>query len=259
MPVLPFPGRRARCAISLLLAATGLAHLPAQAGAFSVSPMRLDLGGALRSAALTVRNEDTAPMSFQVRAMAWSQDEAGLDTYDESSDLVHFPRMLVLAPGQEGVIRVGLRQPLAMVERAYRLFVEELPPAPRGEAGGVATQVRMLVRFGAPVFVRPQQPVARLEAQDLSVSQGRVRWRLHNAGNRHERLESLRVRAFDAQEAEVFEGSAGLGYLLAGRARAFEMTLPAGACPRIARIALEVRTAVAEFQRAVPAGANACP
>ena len=262
MPILSLPPAVARRLLSLGLAMLG--HLPAgaHAGAFSVSPMRLELGGAVRSAALTVRNEDTAPMAFQVRAMAWSQDDAGQDTYEESPELVHFPRMLLLSPGQEGVVRIGLRQPLTQVEKAFRLFVEELPPparAPAGEPSQAPTQVRMLVRFGAPVFVRPLQPVARLEAEGLAVTAGEVRWRLRNDGNRHERLEAVRVRGFDARDAEVFDGQAGPGYLLAGRARAFALAMPPEACRRIVRLSLEVRTHAVDLRRALPADAAACP
>ncbi len=260
MPFQPSPGHCASVLLHLALAAVlCLSQAPARAGAFTVSPMRLDLGGAVRSAALTVRNEDTVPMSFQVRAMAWTQDDAGQDAYDESPELVHFPRLLLLAPGQEGVIRVGLRQPLTPVEKAYRLFVEELPPPAGPEAAGSTPQVRMLVRFGAPVFVQPPQPRGQLEAHDLSVAQGHVRWRLHNAGNRHERLEAVRVRAFDAQEVEVFDDAPGLGYLLAGRARRFEVPLPHAACRRIARVLLQVRTASTEILRTLPVAGHACP
>lgn len=259
----PASASGSRAASSLLLScALALAALsppPATAGAFSVSPMRLELGGTARSAALTVRNEDTAPQSFQVRALAWTQDDEGDDRYEELPDLVYFPRLLVLAPGQEGVIRVGLRQPATQVERAFRLFVEELAPPAAAEPVPAPSQVRLLVRFGAPVFVRPLHHVVKLEADDLSIDSGRVRWRLRNEGNRHERLESLRVHGFDAQGAEVFAASPGLGYLLAGRSRSFELPLPSGACSRLARLALEAKTAASDLRREQAVPAAACP
>lgn len=249
---------RLRCLV-LGFAALVCAACSVQAGAFSVHPMRLQLGGTVRSAALTVRNDDAVPLSFQIRGMDWTQDAEGQDRYGDATDLVYFPRLLVLEPGQEAVIRVGLRQSLTAVEKTYRLFVEELPPVAAAPTAQGVSQIRALVRFGAPVFVKPAQPTSLLAIEALEVRDGQAQWRLRNAGNQHELFETLRVRGLDAQGAEVFATALTLRYLLAGSARRFQVDLPNPACQRLVRLTLEFKTDKSEAQRDLPLGTTPCP
>ena len=96
------------------------------AGDFSVNPIRIDFGPGVRSSALSVRNEGKEKLGFQVEAMEWTQDAAGADQYAESRDLVYFPRILSVAPGEEGLIRVGVKAPVVPVEKTYRLTAVRL-------------------------------------------------------------------------------------------------------------------------------------
>lgn len=48
----------------------------AYAGDFGVSPIRVELDRGTKSALITVSNEDSRPLAFQVRALAWTQDAA---------------------------------------------------------------------------------------------------------------------------------------------------------------------------------------
>lgn len=231
---------------------------PARAGAFAVHPMRLELGGTTRSAALIVRNDDTVTLSFQVRGMEWSQDGSGADHYGDAPDLVYFPRLLVLEPGKEAVIRIGLRQVATAVEKTYRLFVEELPPPPSEARDEGQARIRALVRFGAPVFVKPLQPFARIEIEQPGVQAGQIRWRMHNAGNRHQRFESLRLIGLDGQGSELFSNDPSVHYILAGKARDFQVPMPAAICSRVARLILEFRTDESEARRELPLGPSPC-
>ena len=66
-----------RLAFAILLTATQAVH----AGEFSVSPIRLELGGAVRSGAVPVRNEDKLALTFQIEGLSWRQDESCQDVY----------------------------------------------------------------------------------------------------------------------------------------------------------------------------------
>lgn len=234
-----------------------LAASPVHAGAFAVSPVRLELGGRERSGAITVRNDDQVTLSFQVRAMAWRIDETGQDVYQDAPELVYFPRVVTIAPGREAVIRVGLRQPLVASEQTFRLFIEELPP-PAAAAADDVPQVRFLVRFGAPVFVKPTQAVHRLDVQGTRLDAGLARWQLDNLGNRHERFETLALRGFDAQGLEVFSHLPGDRYLLAGQTRRFSAEVPAPLCARISRMHLEIKTDRSDLKREIELGPTPC-
>lgn len=250
--------RLTRCLALAALAGAALAARTAAAGEFAVHPMRLELGGGIRSSAITLRNDDTVPLSFQVQGMAWTQDDDGQDRYEDATDLVYFPRRLTVAPGQEAVVRVGLRQGLVPVEKAYRLFIEELATPAPPSAAGQAPKIRVMVRFGAPLFVRPAQPVQQLLLDELALAGGQARWRLRNAGNQHEAFERIELRGFDATGAEAFALPLAERYFLAGRTRRFSVPVPAQACARLARLALEVKTDKSEVRQQVDLGTPSC-
>lgn len=246
--------RRPALLLSLLVAL-----LPASvlAGAFSVMPMRLDLGGAIRSAALTVRNEDTQPLSFSVRLRAWTQNDEGRDHYEDSSELVYFPRLLTLEPGAQAVVRVGLRQALAAPEQAFRLFVEELATAQPATTTG--PNLRVAVRFGVPVFVRAMPAARSLRVEGFTASRGQARWTLRNDGNQHERFERLSLRGLDTEGVELFSQDVPARYLLAGRQQGFSVALPLARCERLARLDLRLETEQGSRQEPASLDAPACP
>ena len=100
---LPALGRRLTLALLAGLVATG-----ACAGQFTVQPTRLELGAPQRSGALTLRNESPTPLSFRIQGLRWTQDADGQERYGEAPELVYFPRLLTLPPGEAAVIRVAI-------------------------------------------------------------------------------------------------------------------------------------------------------
>ena len=67
------------------VAALGLPPMSAHAGSFSISPIRLDLSVAARTAALTVRNDDREAL-VQAEVMLWEQVD-GQDRLTPTRDL----------------------------------------------------------------------------------------------------------------------------------------------------------------------------
>ena len=213
----------------------------AGAGEFAVSPIRIELGPAARTGAFVVRNEGKEPLSIQVRGMAWLQDAQGQDQYEDSSEIVYFPRLLTIEPGKEGVIRVGIRQPPADRERTYRLFIEELPAAGVPEAERKAA-LSFLVRFGAPVFVKPLRIVDQVELGEPRAAGGKVSFDVRNTGNQHQVVEGIVVRGLAADGQELFTTTLTDRYLLAGTRKHYIAPIPAHACARVARVVADVRT-----------------
>ena len=66
-----------------------------------------------------------------------------------------FSRIFSIDKQDQRVVRVGLKVPSATNEKSYRLFIEELPP--QAEPGKKGAQVLFVLRFGVPVFVRPDK------------------------------------------------------------------------------------------------------
>ncbi len=245
---------------SLALAAAScvLAFGSASAGEFSVNPIRLELAAAVRSGVIAVRNEGPVKLSFQLQAKAWTQDAAGKDQYVETSDLIFFPKLMTVEPGQEGLIRVGARNAVTPVEKTYRLFIEELPGAAKA-AEGAGVKLNVLIRFGAPVFVTPLKPQDGLELESLSLDKGVLHLAARNTGNRHQLVQGVHLKGSDAHGAEVFALTLADRYLLAGTVKSYTTTIAGDVCARLAGLAIELKTDKLSVKRKLDVSRAMCP
>lgn len=134
----------------------GLGAGPEQ-GRFNVTPTRLVLRPNETSTSLVLKNESAEALRFQVTAFAWTNAIDGEMRLEPTKDVVFFPALFAIAPGQTRRVRVATAERAAMHERAYRLIVEQLPSraGPRIESG-----VEMLTRLNVPLFLEPATRVA---------------------------------------------------------------------------------------------------
>jgi fimbrial chaperone protein len=202
--------------------ALGMLREDAQAYAFRVSPARLEFHGAARAGAVTIANDENVAISFQVRALLWSQDGDGEDVFADTDALKVAPSPITIAPGGEQSVQIETGAAPTPVEATYRLVIEELPSP---ESHSPETDVRL--RFVVPVFVAPTQPAPTPVVETIAVSGGEVRLTLRNAGNRHLRPDSISLRRGETVIQEV----AGW-YVLAGAQRTFSVPIPAEDCAR---------------------------
>jgi fimbrial chaperone protein len=216
-------------------------HGIAGASEFAVNPIRLELGPNARSGVIGVRNEGKEKISFQMQAMQWTQDAQGQDQYAETQDLVFFPKLMTVEGGEEGVIRIGTRFAVVPQEKTYRLFIEELPGAnkPRTEKGPL---VNVMIRFAAPIFVRPLKPEDGLELQKIDLSSGELSLVARNSGNQHQVVEGIQLKGTDRQGRAVYALTLADRYLLAGSSRRYSTIIPKEQCAQIAQLAIEFRT-----------------
>lgn len=228
-------GRLVALGCALLWAGTALA------GEFTVNPTRLDLGASARSGAVTVRNEGKHPLSFQLQAMEWAQDATGKDQYTEARDLIFFPKILTVEPGQEGVVRVGTRTPVVPTEKTYRLFIEELPGNSK-DPDKPGVQITFLIRFGAPVFIAPVQPQDGLQVEGVGLANGELSLSARNTGNRHQIIKGIHLKGSDAAGKEVYSATLADRYLLAGAVKPFKTTIASDQCMTIAALEIEIKT-----------------
>ncbi len=130
-------GRARRAPVFRALFPFPLLLLPvaARAGDWRVSPIRLDLGRDAKSGAVTVANDSDDRLQVQMKAYEWTQDAEGKDRYEETGEILFFPRMMILERKEEKILRAGIRVPAVAKEKTYRLFIEEIP-GPRNVGGG---------------------------------------------------------------------------------------------------------------------------
>jgi fimbrial chaperone protein len=229
---------------------------PACAGAFTVTPVRVIFAPKTRSALLTVRNQSPEVLRFQLSLFAWDQSPTGDMQLTPTEDLVLAPSLLMLAPGEMRHVRVGPVTPLAAREKAYRVFVEELPPLATPDRGSAG--VRILTRMGIPIFLQPTHVVQEGHIESLAVRLGRLAFQVRNTGTIHFVEQAVRVRGFGPTEESLFEHQQAGWYVLAGGVRTHELELPKEACTKLRALAVDVHTEGAIFQERFDVPPGAC-
>ncbi len=152
---LPALRQHVRGGVLLLLFASMLPLGAANAAAsLVIRPTRVIITEKEQVVAVSIENQGTSEAVIQLQLMSWSQAD-GSDVYGSTEDLgiLACPPLFTVPAGQTQVIRVGLEdmQRDWSTEGAFRLFIQEIPPAPiEGQTG-----VQVAVRIGVPVFLPP--------------------------------------------------------------------------------------------------------
>jgi fimbrial chaperone protein len=229
---------------SMMLAGFGLALCRADlvsASVFRVTPVQVALSRGTTSTLVTLGNDGDRELRLQVSAFAWEQAPDGTMKLSPTRDVVFFPMMLKLAPGEERKVRVGTTLQGDATEKSYRIFVEELPPAPELERTA-GFQVRVLTKIGIPVFVEPTNPKPAAAVEVVEVAADHVRYKVRNVGNAHFTLQSVRLQGLDASGQSVLDRQADGWYVLAGGEREFEQPLSPELCGLLKSVAIEAKT-----------------
>ena len=215
----------------VLLLVMLLAPLWARAASFQVNPIRVTLSAERNTGVLKVANASDSPTVVQLDIVAWSQKN-NLDVYTPSRALLATPPIFTVNPGGQQVVRVGLRiAPDPTRETCYRLFLSEVPPAPKPGFRGV----QIALRVGLPVFVEPAVPTTpdlqwsakRLSANELQIT-------ALNSGTAHAEILKLLVGE-KGRSAPLLQEFGG--YVLPGAQHSWTIKL---AAPLTANIRLEI-------------------
>jgi fimbrial chaperone protein len=215
-----------------------LLPVAARAGDWRVSPIRLDLGRDAKSGAITIANNSDDRLQVQMKAVEWTQDAEGKDRYEETGEILFFPRLMILEGKEEKILRAGIRVPAVAKEKTYRLFIEEIPGPRKAEGVNVA----VAIRFGVPIFVKPLKEEARGEIAAMTMSAGALLVPVNNTGNVHFVVQSVLVRGRNGAGEEIFSRELSGWYLLAGVSRVYTTTVPAETCGGMAVLEAEVKS-----------------
>ncbi|WP_081425061.1 fimbrial biogenesis chaperone [Syntrophotalea carbinolica] len=198
------------------------------AGQWRVAPVRITLDQRAASCVITVLNDGEDTVNLQGKAMVWTQDADGKDVYEETGDLIFFPRILMLHKGEQKIIRAGIKAPARSREKTYRLFLEEIPQAKADTSD--ATQLTVVIRFGIPVFVKPLKEEPAGELVSATLEKGELSAVVANTGNTHFRITDITVKGTDQAGRETFSEKLNGWYLLAGARRQYSLAVPAEKC-----------------------------
>ena len=212
---------------------------PASAAPFSIAPLSVSIG-TVPYGDVVIRNTAAEEESFSVRAFAWSQDEYGHSQLSPATQLLAFPALFTLAPGDSQRIRVGRSfQTLSPSgESAYRLYITQLPPARLSAAahGGVALQERVDIPLfdGTPLDGAPLPAIAGVHSGN-----GVLNVDLTNQGEVHTAPSPVEAIGYDAAGRRVWSGEKQAWYVLAHARSMVTIELPLQACRQITRLHLQ--------------------
>jgi fimbrial chaperone protein len=198
----------------------GLAAASAAAGSFSVAPTRVEFDAQKRTAVITVRNADAAPLTVQASMVGWVQGE-GEDRYAPTTDLLATPPVFTIPPNGEQIIRVALRRaPDGTRELPYRIFFQEVPQS----AKPAANTLNIALRVGVPVFVHAgcEEALPALRWAASRTGGGDLQLAAENPGCMHVQVTGMRVQFGDGAFAPV----SAVKYVLPGGRMVWTVTPP---------------------------------
>lgn len=188
-------------------------------------PINPQIDAEQKAAALWLENRGQAPVSLQVRVMAWSQ-AAYNDQLTAQQLVVGSPPVVSVAPGKRQMIRlIALQSAPPGSQQAYRVLVDEMLQ-PDAEAD-LELGVKFQMRYSVPLFVygqgaglatdeKPKAGVQPLEPRltfSLQQEAGQRFVLMRNHGPAHARLSEVNLTQ---GERRVPLANGLLGYVLPG-------------------------------------------
>jgi fimbrial chaperone protein len=214
----------------LVLAAFCVIAVPAQAGVFSVTPVRIFMSPRDRATAVTITNEGDDELVMQADVYRWAQKPSGEDDLALSEDLILSPPILKLAPHARQVVRLArVGAPPSGTQLSYRLIVREVPEARKAPKD---VQLQVALAFSLPVFITPPNLKRDLRCSARRQAADALAVTCENAGHVYAQPRSLEVATPSGAPLAMRESAA---YLLPGIKRGFDLraapgaTIPAGA------------------------------
>lgn len=219
-------GRTLACVALAWAAACG--GLPAWAGLFSVTPVRIFMTPRDRAVAITITNEGDEELVMQADIFTWKQKAGGEDDLALTDDLILAPPIVKLAPRSRQVVRLArVNTEPSAAQQTFRLVVREVPEAKPADKN---VQLQIALAFSMPVFVTPPSAQAELTCTAERASAATVRVNCANAGNAY-----VQPREFTLLSAagDKLAGPDNGGYILPSVSRSFivkraEGRIPAG-------------------------------
>jgi fimbrial chaperone protein len=243
---------RAAGCLCLVLLAPGAA----MAASFTVSPTRVVLTPKETSALLTLRNESSETIRFQLSVFTWDQGPTGEMELKPTDEIVFFPKLVALVAREERKIRIGTSAAFGASEKTYRIFVEELPPP--GKTDQASSGVNMRTRMGIPIFLQPTAATTGGAVTGLTLDHGRAIVRVENRGTLHFVTDSVHVTGTNGKGDNVFDKVINGWYILAGRAQSYELPLTPEECLATVTLSVEVKVGETVMREQGPRPPDGC-
>jgi fimbrial chaperone protein len=240
------------------LALIGLLAGPAvhaRAAGLQVVPILVELSANEPRASIVLRNLADAPIRLELTVSAWDQSPDGKMVLGPAPNLVVFPPILELAPQAERKVRVSATGGFGATEGSYRLFVNELPSTQKPTEKNA---IRFLTRMGIPIFLSPTRSSLRVELAGAAAKDGHLAFDLRNVGTTRLSPGKVKIEGLGADGATLFSSQLDTWYVLAGGTRSFDFAVPAAACKRVRKLAIELPAGKIPIRTGVETPGGAC-
>lgn len=198
--------------------------------------------------ALWLENRGSAPVSLQVRVLAWKQENFN-ERYADQSDVVASPPFATVPAGQRQLIRLIRNTPVpANTEKAFRIIIDEIPSPLNPSAQdkdkpvvGLQLQMRYLLPLfldGEGVWTNERTDIKRDAASatkpilhwSIESGGGKSFLKVRNSGVVHARLSNVYwSMTGDAKRGVKTMVGGFMGYVLPGQE--MRWPVPAGVIP----------------------------
>jgi len=208
----------------------------------------MNLSRKVRSGVFSVINNGNEKIDFQVSAKEWKQDEKGKDIYEDTEDIIFFPKVMSVEPNSQRAIRVGLKTPPSAREKTYRLFVQEIPTPKKkvdlevGEKKNIQAGLTIAFRFAMPIFLEPLKPQESYAFDGIEMSKRMLKVSIKNTGNVHIKTRDVQFSGKDADGKEIFSKEVAGWYILSGVTSSYETEVPKEVCGKLVRIEISAQT-----------------
>lgn len=195
----------------ILIAAGLLSGVPAWAGVFSVTPVRIYMTPRDRAVAITITNEGNTALVLQADLNAWSQKPDGTDEQIPTDDMILSPPIIKLAPNARQVVRLALLKPAdASRQLIYRMILREVPEALASRDKTI--QVPIALALSMPVFITPAPAKRDMSCQADRAGEQSLNVSCTNSGTAYAQVREILVKR-GAQTLARFQGGT---YILPG-------------------------------------------
>lgn len=208
----------------------------AQAGSFSVIPVRIYMSPGDRAVAVTITNEGDSEIALQADLYTWSQKPDGSDDLVLTEDLLVSPPILRLAPGARQVVRLARLAPADPGRQlTYRMIVREVPEItmPKGSKD-ILVQLPVSLAMSMPVFITPPAAQRDVQCQVIRMDTQNFNALCQNTGTAYAQVRGV-VLVRGPEELARFEGGT---YILPGARRSLSIKAdkPVSAGPAVTRV-----------------------
>jgi fimbrial chaperone protein len=167
-----------------------LSAVNAHAATFSVSPVTAYLNAQQPITALTIKNQDSTPITVEAQLFRWQQVD-GKEQLTPAPELLVTPPIFKIPGSSTQIIRVGMRKPITSdLEQSYRLILKEVPTQAKQDFQGL----NVVLRISMPVFVSKGPVSPEINWRAYQGDDGKLWLDIRNTGSGHTKIQQIALQ-----------------------------------------------------------------